>query len=101
HLIFHVLAKPVLDQLSRRAAGTKSRNLSLRHQLAERLVEVSFHIFMWNLDDDVPLAGATRLDFHLQAEPLILASFRCRSFSCFGVGHASVSGGWCADSGRN
>ena len=65
----------MLDQFSWGAAGAKARHLRLRHQLSERLVEISLHIIVWNFDNDVPLASAARLDFYVQIQPLVFSRF--------------------------
>jgi hypothetical protein len=76
HLVGDVLLEPRLDELARRAAGAKTGQLRLRHQLAEGVLDVPIDVVLGDRHGHVPLASAGRIDLHLQRQPgLFLGGF--------------------------
>jgi len=67
-----ILAKTVLDQLSRGAARPKTGNVRRRHQLGEFLVEVPIDVLARDRNRNVALARAARVDLHLEGKSLRL-----------------------------
>ncbi len=95
HLVGHFLAEPVLDQLPRCAAGTKTRHLALGHQFAEGLVEIPFDVFVRNFDGDVPLAGAGAWRWSLPDSAACASSASSVSGASLISVSAMFTGKWC------
>ena len=66
HLIGHIFAETVLDQLARSAAGPKARHAGVGHQIAKGLVEIALDVFARHHHRDVSLASAGAGDLDLE-----------------------------------